>query len=131
MALAAPSGRQDSPADGFRHQPSGYDDLVSALDEALDAIARDDVEARCAAIDTASDIVTSLFLGLDIGRQGAIGESIGPLYGAILGRLLQINLHNDPASAREVIRLLEPLRGVSRRQDRSTIGAPSTATQPR
>jgi flagellar protein FliS len=87
-----------------------YDEAIAALGEAIAAIAADDIEARCTAICAATEAITTLYLNLDIRRCGETADDLADLYGHVLGRLIGVNLYNDPEIAREVIELLEPLR---------------------
>ncbi len=87
-----------------------YDEAIAALGEAIAAIATDDIEARCTAICAATEVITTLYLNLDIRRCGESAEDLAGLYGHILRRLIGVILYNDPGIAREVIELLEPLR---------------------
>ena len=47
---------------------------------------------------------------LDFERGGEIAPVLDRLYGHILGRLMLINLHNDPAICDELVRLLQRMR---------------------
>jgi flagellar protein FliS len=87
-----------------------YDGAIAAMQTAIDAIAADDIEARCLAVQEATEIVTTLYLNLDIKREGELAESLAKIYGHILGLLLRVNLYNDAKIALRAIDLLEPLR---------------------
>ena len=87
-----------------------YDEAIAALGAVIAAISADDIEARCTAICTATEVITTLHLNLDFRRCGESADDLAGLYGHILGRLIGVNLYNDPGIAREVIELLEPLR---------------------
>ncbi len=87
-----------------------YDEAIGALREAMTAIAEDDIEARCAAVCTTTESITTLYLNLDIRRCGDYIDSLADIYGRILAHLIGINLHNDSTIAQDVIELLEPLR---------------------
>lgn len=93
-----------------RTTESLYDDTFAALEESIEAIIGDDVEARCAAVWAATEAVTTLYLNLDITQCGEMVESLADQYGRVLSRLVDINLTNDPAIAQEIIELLENLR---------------------
>lgn len=87
-----------------------YDGAIGALESAVEAIERGDIEARCNWVTIASEMVATLYLCLDTEKGGEIGENLGRLYGFILGRLHRINVYNDPSVAEETIALLQPLR---------------------
>ncbi|MFQ5773251.1 MAG: flagellar export chaperone FliS [Kiloniellaceae bacterium] len=114
MALAASQEQHDETAAARPERAglAGYDAAVRALEDAAAAIAEDDIEARCHAVQAATEAVTTMYLDLDIRRCGELVQSLSTLYHVILGRLLRINLDNDPATAREAIELLEPFRAV-------------------
>lgn len=87
-----------------------YDEAIGALRAAIKAIAEDDIEARCAAVRRATEMITTLYLNLDVRRCGEFIDSLADLYGRILAHLIGINFYNDDAIAQTVIELLEPLR---------------------
>ena len=88
-----------------------YDDAIAALRAAIAAIEIDDIEARCIAIRTATEVVTSLYLYIDVKRDREVADALSTLYSHIIGLLLRVNLYNDGKIAERVIDLLEPLRG--------------------
>ncbi len=87
-----------------------YDEAIGALRAAIKAIAEDDIEARCAAVRRTTEVITTLYLNLDVRRCGEFIDSLADLYGRILVHLIGINFHSDAAIAQTVIELLEPLR---------------------
>ncbi len=87
-----------------------YDEALAALRAAIKAIAEDDNEARCAEVHRATEMITTLYLHLDVRRCGEFIDGLADLYGRILAHLIGINFHNDDAVAQTVIELLEPLR---------------------
>ncbi|MFQ6016755.1 MAG: flagellar export chaperone FliS [Kiloniellaceae bacterium] len=87
-----------------------YDQAIAAMRSATAAIAAGDIGTRCNAVQLATEIVTTLYLHPDLKQGGARADNLSTLYGFILGRLLRINLYNDPEIAEDVIKLLEPLR---------------------
>ncbi len=87
-----------------------YDEAIGALRAAIKAIAEDDIEARCAAVRRATEMITTLYLNLDVRRCGEFIDGLADLYGRILAHLIGINFYNDDAIAQTVIELLEPLR---------------------
>ena len=93
-----------------RDTVSLYDAAISALDEAIAAIDRDDIEGRCRAVYRATDVITTLYLQLDVKRMGELADDLADLYGHILGCLVGINYYNDSRIARETIELLHTLK---------------------
>ncbi len=87
-----------------------YDAAIAALEAAIEAIDRDDIEGRCRGVYTATETVTSLYLNLDIRRFGEYADDLTDLYGHILGCLVGINFYNDPKIAGDAIELLHSLR---------------------
>ncbi|HWA44897.1 MAG TPA: flagellar export chaperone FliS, partial [Hypericibacter adhaerens] len=71
---------------------------------------RGDIQARWNANQRASNIIETLWRTLDLEKGGEIAANLDKLYGFMLDRLTQVDLKNDPAPAREVATLLEPLR---------------------
>ena len=114
MAFAVPS--RDDPRSGLGQQP-GYsaqrhcDAALAALADVQAAIARDDIEGRCNAVNLATEAVTALILEADVRGGGRMVENAAHLYRVLLAGLIRINLRNDAAAAREVSALIEPLRG--------------------
>ena len=87
-----------------------YDRAIASLREAVDAIEKGEIEKRWRANKRAQDILEHMFSTLDTDRGGEIGENLGRLLPYMMLRLPDVDIHNDPAPAREVITLLEPLR---------------------
>ncbi len=87
-----------------------YDAAIGALEAAIEAIGRDDIEGRCRGVYAATETVTSLYLNLDIRRFGEYVDDLADLYGHILGCLVGINFYNDPKIAGEAIELLHSLK---------------------
>jgi len=112
MALAATHIYMDDPslACPSRETIRLYDGAIAALHDAVKAIAADDIEARCCAVQKATEIVTTLYLNIEVKRQGEIAESLSRIYSHILGLLLRVNLYNDARIAARAVDLLEPLR---------------------
>ncbi len=112
MALAASDRYMDEVAATSPNRAAVvlYDEAIAALNAAIASIGGDNVEGRSAAIGAATEAVTTLYLNLDVKRSGEIADNLANLYGHVLGRLMRINLYNDPGIAEELIGLLEPLR---------------------
>ena len=86
-----------------------YDAAIAALEAAVEAIDRDDIEVRCRGVYTATEAVTSLYLNLDVKRFGELADDLAELYGHILGCLVGINYYNDIRIADDAIELLHAL----------------------
>jgi flagellar secretion chaperone FliS len=86
------------------------DRAIQALNEAIRAIERGDVQGRWTANNRAGNIIETLWLTLDLEKGGEIAANLDRLYSFMLQHLTQVDLRNDPAPAAEVIELLEPLR---------------------
>jgi flagellar protein FliS len=87
-----------------------FDKAISSLQEAIRAIEVEDIQARWRGNKRAMEIVQHLWATLDMEKGGEIAANLDQIYRFILNRLPQVDMNNDPATAREVIGLLEPLR---------------------
>lgn len=87
-----------------------FDKAISSLHEAIRAIEAGNVEARWRANGRAMEIVSHLWATLDMEKGGQIAANLDQLYKFMLERLPDVDLHNNPGPARDVIGLLEPLR---------------------
>lgn len=87
-----------------------YDQVIASLIDAIDAIGKGDIEARFNATTEASNVISQLYLALDMEEGGDIAESLGSLYNYILTQLPKINFDNDPTIAEQAIKLLRPVR---------------------
>jgi flagellar secretion chaperone FliS len=112
MAFAATHTYMDDPASACPNRATMtlYDGAIAAMHGAVEAIAADDIEARCRSVQEATEIVTTLYLNVDIKREGEMAEGLAKIYGHILGLLMRVNLFNDAKIALRSIDLLEPLR---------------------
>lgn len=112
MALVAPKEYRDEilAARPSRMVVMLFDQAISALNDAIAAIERNDIEERCNAVNTAFEILGTLYEALDIDAGHQIAVDLGSLYSHLMGRLLRVNMKNDPEIAREVIAALNPLR---------------------
>lgn len=112
MALAATHIYMDDPALACPSQETTalYDAAITAIHDAVAAIVVDDIETRCRAVQKATEIVTTLYLNVDVKREGEIADGLSKVYSHILGLFLRVNLYNDPLIATRAIDLLEPLR---------------------
>jgi flagellar biosynthetic protein FliS len=102
--------REIAPVGPDRETVLLYGEAIAALGDAIAAIEEDNVEARCAAVCAATEVITTLYLNLDVRRCGEFIDSLADLYGRILAHLIGINLYSDDTIAQTVIELLEPLR---------------------
>ena len=120
MALTAP--RIDTPAPAALN-PAGLaarllDKAMACLEEAIGAIECNDIETRCNTINLASEIVTTLHLGLDFDNGGETADRLGAIYRFVMAQLIRINLSGDETLARRVCNVLTPLRDAWQEVDR-------------
>jgi flagellar protein FliS len=87
-----------------------HDSAIRNLEEARAAIADRRIEARFQRVTKVHAIVGALQSCLDFERGGEIATVLDRLYGHILGRLVLINLQNDPGICEELVRLLRRMR---------------------
>ena len=87
-----------------------YDQIVAALQEAIDAVEAGEIERRYNAVKVATGLISELHLSLDEEFGGEIARNLGQIYSYVVNRLPRINTHNDPAPAENGLRLLKPLR---------------------
>ena len=87
-----------------------FDKAINSLHEAIRAIEAGDIEARWRANGRAMEIISHLWATLDMEKGGEIAANLDQLYKFMLERLPDVDLHNNPGPARDVIGLLEPLR---------------------
>jgi flagellar protein FliS len=87
-----------------------YDRAIGSLKEAIAAIEAGEIEARWRANNRAIEIINHLWSTLDMSAGGEIARNLDRLYPFMTMRLVQVDIRNNPAPAREVIALLEPLR---------------------
>lgn len=83
---------------------------LQCLEESIVAIDENDIETRCNVINLASEIVTTLHLGLDFERGGETADRLGQVYRFVLAQLIRINIGNDADLARRIIEVMRPLR---------------------
>ena len=87
-----------------------YDEAIASLIAAIDAIGKGDIEGRCFATERAIEVISQLYLALDMEDGGEIAESLGGIYNYILSQLPRINFDNDPDIAGQAVKLLRPMR---------------------
>lgn len=132
MALIAPQDFRDEllAARPSRMVVMLFDQAISALDDAIAAIARNDLEERCHSVNTAIEVIGTLYEALDIDAGHQIAFDLGSLYSHLMGRMLRVNMKNDADIAREVIASLKPLREAWQKVDEMVAsGRISTASR--
>jgi len=87
-----------------------YDEAIAGLRAAIDAIESGDIEARCKATEQVTEIVSQLYLSLDMEHGGEIAENLGRIYNLIIVQMTQVNFTNDAALVAQMMNLLTPLR---------------------
>ena len=123
-----PSDQEITPGDRTLGSPPYYCAIaIGALEKASNAIEGADIAARCKAVATATEAMTSLFLEFDGINQAFSAQGDGRLYETILGRLLRVNLHNNSEMAREAIAMIERLRNSCARWSSAETPSPMTA----
>jgi len=105
-----------------------FDKAISSLNEAIRAIDAGDVEARWRANGRAMEIVNHLWATLDMEKGGQIATNLDQIYQFILAKLPEVDMRNNPAAARDVIGLLEPLRRSWHEVANRTAAKPAPAT---
>ena len=108
-ALIEPGPAAAVPSMGTRLVVLMYDGAIGALDKALAAIERGDLETRCNCVNMTMDILAKLSEALDHEQGGQVARNLDNLYDFMLARLMRTNLTNDPQPAREVLRMLNVL----------------------
>ena len=86
-----------------------YEAAITSLNKAIKAIGEGDIKGRWAANKHAIDIIEQLLVTLDTERGGEIAANLERLYPFMIRHLVNVDLHNDPVPAREVVELLEPM----------------------
>jgi flagellar protein FliS len=87
-----------------------YDRAIQSLNDAIKAIEQGDVERRWKANRNANEIITHLAMTLNFEQGGQIALNLNDLYRFMLRTLVNVDVRNDPQAAREVIKLIKPLR---------------------
>ncbi len=86
-----------------------YEKAITCLRLAIRAIEDGDIEARWRANARAIEIIEHLSMTLDTDKGGEIAANLERLYPFMIRHLMDVDLHDDPKPASEVIALLEPL----------------------
>jgi flagellar protein FliS len=80
-----------------------YDGIVRFMHEAIEAVERNDADARRAAVKRAMDIVIHLQATLDKNTGGAVAESLSEFYTAMFALMLQGSQANSRKKFEQVI----------------------------
>ena len=87
-----------------------YDEAINSLVAAMDAISRGDIEARFNATTRTIEVISELYVSLDMENGGEIAETLAALYSHIIAQMPVINFTNDIMVADQLIGLLRPIR---------------------
>lgn len=87
-----------------------YEHAIGALNDAIRAIEENNIEKRWKANTKATEIITHMWSTLDMEGGGEIAKNLDQLYNLILSKLPAVDFKNDAQTARDIIKLLEPLR---------------------
>ena len=87
-----------------------YDEAIASLEAAIAAIANNDIEGRFNATTRTAEVISQLYLALDMELGGPIAENLGALYNHIMTQMPRINFANDIEVAEQAIKLLRPIR---------------------
>ena len=87
-----------------------YDEIIDALNRTIAATEAGAIQDRCNASNEVLMLIGHLGTALDFERGGELAENLAHIYKFILVHLPWVNLKNDPAPARDVLRLVTPLR---------------------
>ena len=72
-----------------------YDGAIAAMQRAINAIAANDIEKKCAHLNRALSIVAQLEGTLDFEHGGEVAQSLKQLYVHARARMLQANIENS------------------------------------
>ncbi len=87
-----------------------YDEALASLRAAIAAIEAGDIEARCKATSQVTEVISQLYLSLDMEQGGEIADNLGRIYNLVIVQMAQVNFDNDASLAAQMIDLLLPLR---------------------
>ena len=87
-----------------------YDEAIAGLRATIAAIESGDIEARCNASARVTEVISQLYLSLDMEQGGEIAENLGRIYNLIIVEMTQVNFSNDATLAAQMLNLLLPLR---------------------
>jgi flagellar protein FliS len=87
------------------------DGALTAIANAVSALERGDIPAKCKPVSKAAAIIDEGQRGaLDMQPGGQVAATLQDLYSCVLLRLTRANLQNDAAMLRECSQLLAPMR---------------------
>jgi flagellar protein FliS len=87
-----------------------YDEAINSIVAAMDAISRGDIEARFNATKRATEVISELYVSLDMENGGEIAETLASIYGHVIAQMPMLNFTNDVMIADQLINLLRPIR---------------------
>ena len=87
-----------------------YDGALRFLDQAAEAMDRQDMPAKAVALSRAFAILGELQNTLNVGEGGELARQLDALYSHMNDRLVDANVQRSSAPIRDVINLLTPLR---------------------
>ncbi len=116
-----------------------YDGALKFCQQAKEAIAKGDIQARHNANKRAMEIVSYMLDILDIEKGGDVARRLQLIYAFLLRRLLEVDFRNDPRICDEVAEHLRILRsswekvgqGEAAKAAAAKPGAPEEAAAPR
>lgn len=94
-----------------------YEKAIVCLRQAVQAIETGDIKARWAANARDVEIIEHLSMTLDTEKGGQFARDLERLYPFMIRHLINVDVHNDPEPALDVIALLEPLHEAWRTLD--------------
>ena len=87
-----------------------YDEIIDALNRTIAATEAGAIQDRFNASTEAIALITHLAEALDLDQGGELAEDLAQIYKFIVVHLPWVNLKNDPQPARDVLKLVTPLR---------------------
>lgn len=87
-----------------------FDGMFKFIDEAIDAMGRDDRARSGERIGRAHAILTELSASLNRAAAPELCENLEAVYFFSMSKLLEANLHRDVSRLEDVKRILEPVR---------------------
>ncbi len=87
-----------------------YEKAIEKLETAVKCIDSGDIEGRWRNIETATDIISELYMTLNHEQGGEVVENLSCLYGFILSRLPRVNFYNDRQTAIASIKIMAQLK---------------------
>ena len=87
-----------------------YDEIIDALNRTIAAAEAGAIQDRFNASTEVIALITHLADALDLEQGGQLAEDLAQIYKFIVVHLPWVNLKNDPQPARDVLKLVTPLR---------------------